>query len=255
MKYLLLILFAILLMSACKGTKKLSENIPSAPNSIESLRMRLIAHNLDFDTYAGSGNAELVDPDLNINASFSYRIKKDSLIWLSASKFGFEALRALIRPDSAFVLNRLEQTLYKGAIEELPISFGFEMLQDYLTAQNFYNSEDALSLTEEENAFILSNNYEGADKRIYQIEMGSKLLSGILIPAYPFMDDMYRLELNYTNYQLHDDEFQIPVLRNLMMNGSDGTIRSLSLELNKININKELKFPFSINPRYRIETF
>jgi len=47
------------------------------------------------------------DAVMNIGLSGTLRMEKDKAIWLSLKKFGFEVARALITPDSAYVLNRV----------------------------------------------------------------------------------------------------------------------------------------------------
>ncbi|MCS7162442.1 MAG: DUF4292 domain-containing protein [Bacteroidia bacterium] len=46
-------------------------------------------------------------------------VQGDSLLWASASVFGFEGLRLLWRRDSVFLLNRLEQAAYIGPVDSL----------------------------------------------------------------------------------------------------------------------------------------
>lgn len=58
---------------------------------------------------------------------------RDSVIWVNVKKFGIEAVRALIRPDSVFILNRLEQTYTARSISDLKKEYnlpgGFDLLQ------------------------------------------------------------------------------------------------------------------------------
>jgi hypothetical protein len=67
---------------------------------------------------------------------------KDSMIWLSLRKFGFEGMRVKLTPDSCFVLNRLEKTvLIRDASwleSQYGITDGFAMLQSLLLNEPKY---------------------------------------------------------------------------------------------------------------------
>ena len=67
---------------------------------------------------------------------------KDSVIWLSLRKFGFEGMRVIITPDSCVVLNRLDKTVMVRDASWLEsqygITDGFSMLQALLLNEPRY---------------------------------------------------------------------------------------------------------------------
>lgn len=73
---------------------------------------------------------------------------RDSAIWLNVKKFGIEAVRALIRPDTVFVLNRLEKTCSVRSVSTLERQYGlpggFAALQQALLGQATLLPEIAL---------------------------------------------------------------------------------------------------------------
>lgn len=55
----------------------------------------------------GSARIKLESEKMNIGGTATIRLEQDKAIWVSVKKFGLEGARALIRPDSFFVYNRL----------------------------------------------------------------------------------------------------------------------------------------------------
>lgn len=55
----------------------------------------------------GSARIKLESEKMNIGGTATIRLDRDKAIWMSVKKFGLEGARALIRPDSFFVYNRL----------------------------------------------------------------------------------------------------------------------------------------------------
>ena len=101
----------LLLVSACGSKRDVSGRTAGA--AAPAARTAKVIRNIDraaFNTQYLEGSAKLrVDSDkLNVGASATIRLERDAAIWISAKKFGFEAARALIRPDSFFLYNRLQ---------------------------------------------------------------------------------------------------------------------------------------------------
>ncbi|MEL7160885.1 MAG: DUF4292 domain-containing protein [Bacteroidota bacterium] len=71
---------------------------------------------------------------LNVGGTAIIRLERDKAIWMSVKKFGFEGARALIRPDSFFVLNRLNGDYTAEPLsyieEKYKIPARFDLLQE-----------------------------------------------------------------------------------------------------------------------------
>jgi Domain of unknown function (DUF4292) len=72
----------------------------------------------------------------SLSASANIVWLKDSAVWMTVRKFGLEAARVLITPDSVFVLNRLEKTYtasdLKGLQQQYSLPAGFEVIQQFI---------------------------------------------------------------------------------------------------------------------------
>jgi Domain of unknown function (DUF4292) len=92
--------------------KRLSERDQQA-NKIKSMTARLRITN------EGPGG--------NISASGQLVWIRDSVLCVAVKKFGYEAIRALVTPDSVFVMNRLDKTYTAESIVSLQSQFNLPM--------------------------------------------------------------------------------------------------------------------------------
>ncbi|RYF58136.1 MAG: DUF4292 domain-containing protein, partial [Cytophagaceae bacterium] len=68
------------------------------------------------------------------NANLNLRVRKDSVIWISISKLGIEAVRALITRDSVEIMDKLERRYAVYDFPTLSRQFNFDMNFDLLQA-------------------------------------------------------------------------------------------------------------------------
>jgi hypothetical protein len=99
----------------------------------------------------------------NDNKSFSglAYVIRDSVIWLSITKFGLEAARFYITPDSAKMINRLNNTYFIGDFEYVStlfnIDFDYDMLQAIIIGNDFsYYDNDVFKASIDNKAYKLS---------------------------------------------------------------------------------------------------
>ncbi len=109
---------------------------------------------------------------------------RDSMVWLSLKKFGFEGMRVLITPQKVVVLNRLEKTaLIKDATwleSRYGIADGFAMLQAMLLNQPLYLPQaekttalkDSMHvLTQRDGHRVLHYLFTEGDYRLQKVEL------------------------------------------------------------------------------------
>lgn len=119
---------AMLFLMSCKKT-------PSV--TTRPLMDELGVQNVDFQFLEARGKLTYQDDKQRLSSSVIIRMAKDSLIWMSLRPvLGIEALRALIRTDSAFVIDRLHNDFMaydmKGLGERINFDLDFQMIQAIL---------------------------------------------------------------------------------------------------------------------------
>src|SRR5258708_26398932 len=110
----LLILFCVLAILSCKAKKQLAIN-PKPTEKTDPAISKLNAiksGQTNFTTFSGKARTKLDINGSSNDVTLNIRIQKGQKIWVSVTAIaGIEVARALITPDSLFVINKL-QSLY-----------------------------------------------------------------------------------------------------------------------------------------------
>lgn len=136
MKRICVIILCSLSLLACKNTQHLGSKATD-PNDllgskvemgsdVSALLQQVADSCYQYQTFSANFSAVLNMPDFNQSVTGQIRMIYDSLIWISAGKFGIEAFRILINKDSVYILNKLEQTLkvhHAGILREYLSNF------------------------------------------------------------------------------------------------------------------------------------
>lgn len=142
MKHLYLFIFLnfLLFISGCKTTKNVVKEVEKV--EISDLYLAYSENVLEFDIIEFTSNVNYSSANQSLGFTGIFRMKKDEKIWASFKKFGFEAGRILITPDSIFILNRLQKVAMLDDISKLksmsgiPLEFGD--LQQLLLGGSFW---------------------------------------------------------------------------------------------------------------------
>ena len=159
MRYLLLSLILLTLASAC--TRKATSGVDGRSSASKAAKVvrGLEDNRFDVAHFEGKAKIKVESKDLNIGGTATIRIERDKAIWVSVKKFTFEGARALIRPDSFFVINRLNGDYTAEPLsyieEKYKIPARFDLLQEMMMGNAVFFSRDLELATEGEN-FILT---------------------------------------------------------------------------------------------------
>ena len=118
-----------LLLGSCarKAVPTKSTNGPGTSVSVAEPAVH--ATNTAFLFLNAKGKAQINMKGNKQGANLALRLRRDSIIWVSASLVGIEGVRAVLTRDSVRVLNRLEKTYFSGGYDYLskllnvPVSF------------------------------------------------------------------------------------------------------------------------------------
>ncbi|MEM9260469.1 MAG: DUF4292 domain-containing protein [Bacteroidota bacterium] len=107
----------------------------------------------------GKARVKIESRKYNIGGTATIRLERDKAIWMSVKKFGIEGARALIRPDSFFVINRLngdytaEPLAYIEKKYKVPARF--DLLQEIVLGNAVFFSKD-LELAQDGEIYTLN---------------------------------------------------------------------------------------------------
>ncbi|HEY1038467.1 MAG TPA: DUF4292 domain-containing protein [Bacteroidia bacterium] len=163
-KYILIFVLAIFFVS-CKGKKKIQKQetpVAVAPDSTNSDKCKLDfksgkvlakymrENELDFKYASAKLKCELTLDNEDHSFTVSLRCRKDSVIWISISKLGIEAARALITKDSVKIIMPLQNQKFVGDFtyinDLLQTDLDFDMIQALLFGNSaaFYDEDERL---------------------------------------------------------------------------------------------------------------
>lgn len=138
---LALLLMLVLSSAACKSKRKAATADEGASNAAlataDQRFQQLLRNDFAFSEMSMSGSITVDMNDQRLSSPVGMKIQKDQQIWISVKPMlGIEAFRALIRPDSVFVVDRLnKQYLEKpfswlAELSKAPLTYA--ALQDLL---------------------------------------------------------------------------------------------------------------------------
>jgi Domain of unknown function (DUF4292) len=244
-RLVLVLLSAVMLLGSCTR-QLLPGRKPAAVPMPEAVR----AANVDFRFLAAKGKAQLGDQSGNINV----RIRKDSVIWISASLIGIEGGRIYITRDSVQVLDKLHREYYAGDFaylsRRLNVPVNFDMLQalllgNYLAplsaaTQPQVVTEGPMQRVNYAQASLLVQQLVNLERgRIQQLQVQDSTSQNKLTVDY---SDFRPLENN-------PQQFSYSTLVQVQQGNTPPT--TVTLTYRSVDVDKErLQFPFSVPKGY-----
>jgi len=257
-----LALLVLLALASCKAHKQALVNrtpvpvnsssaaiSPAKPGTTDARLNAIRAKQLNFNTFAAKAKTNL---DINGNSNdvtLNLRIQHDRKIWVSVTAIlGVEVARALITPDSIWVINRLQGVYFKK-----PFSYVYQ----YAGKQINYNALESLLIG---NAIpgLLDGNAD------INVNNANTILSGRL------QDMMYQLTLGpdfkVSQTSLSNQAGQSVKVVNSAFIQADNRIMPSQIDIasvagnKKLNIglhysntefDKVLEYPFTIPDRFK----
>jgi hypothetical protein len=241
---ILLLFSLIFLFSSCK--KDLFQF-----NYSEKKRLKI--EELEFDYLQAKSKLKYDDGIQNFNANATIRIRQDSLIWISISSTGVEAIRSIIQKDSIFVIDRLNKKYRQFSFDSLQraynIPIDYEMVQAALIGNLIRSRKNNDKVLKDEEFFILKQNSENLDIDNF-VNSKTMKIEKVKVKDAPSESS---LEIKYQDFQLHNDvlfPLESSVILTYNRNNSE-LISHLNINFSRVAIDeKKIKFPFNVPNRY-----
>ncbi|MBD2700926.1 DUF4292 domain-containing protein [Spirosoma sp. BT702] len=212
---------------------------------------------IDFSYLTAKSKISFKSPTQDIdNANITIRARKDSLIWVSISKLGLEAVRALITRDSITIIDKIHREYSMYDFPTLSKQFNFQMnfqlLQALIVgnlplpkrpAQKIKNEHDYLLLRQSEGKVLVENYIGEEDRKLKKLMVTEQPTKNTLRLDYEDFTSLNNFLFPYTSlvtldYQSKaDGQFYQTLLR----------IKHSKVEL----VDKNPGFPFTIPASYK----
>jgi len=262
----LIILSVILLMvSSCKSTRSTLKE-PLRMYGFNYLYSKMLENQLDFKSMSAKFTIQYKQGKKITNLRGQLRIKKDSITWISFSPaLGIEAARIMMTNDSVSFVNRLNKTYFEGE---------YQLLADILNTTIDYSILQSMIIGNDLTQYDVNKYKASIDGGLYRITILErkkikKYLKGhenkpkVLIQNIwldPATFKIHKVELK----ELGEDNKKLVVLydKYIQINGkyfpehlfisiSSQKPITIDVDYQKVEMNKPLRFPFSISNKYK----
>ncbi len=238
--------FIIGLLSACGGGKKVVTNEIALPRTVDTLVQTLTSQHINYDWIVAKGKAKFANENESIGTKIYLRMKKDSIIWLVIKKYSVEQSRILIRPDSFFILYRLDQVFERGTFDQLnlglSINYSFEQMQALLAGN--YPIPDLG--TAESYIFSGKNRLDGYNDDLK--------LSYIFHPSTLAIETVHAEDSESRKVMILlgdiNEDSGIPFMRHFFITDAHGSVSKALVDFSEFEIDKPKTTKFSIPAHY-----
>lgn len=144
MRYYTLLFILFIGFTSCKSKKNITDNTSVIKEmSARKVAKKHVAANFDQKTIDARLKVNYKDTKEDVGFSVRMKIKKDEVIWLKGTKFGFSAFKASITPTKVQFYSPYKKVFFDGDFamlkELLGTDINFEQLQNMLLGQSLLN--------------------------------------------------------------------------------------------------------------------
>lgn len=248
-KILGLVLLSLFVIScgSRKGVKGIATKNAEAANIID----KHYQNEIDFNTLTGKLKTVYQSEERTQSVNLSFRMKKDTAIWMSASVLGFPVAKAYITPSRVSYYEKVSQTYFDGDFRLLSDLLGtpldFQKLQNLLIGQAIYDlREEEFEFSQTAKGFQFMPSEEGLIKKMFLLSPKTFKASAQQLAQ---AQDNKSVTITYSDYQEVEGRIfpeEISIIANEAGNSTRIELTYRSLEFNP----GELSFPFDIPSGY-----
>jgi hypothetical protein len=249
--WIIIALFFVQLLSGCKvlkeaGLGKKEDTLDSPAGLIRALDQKKFAP----EWFAAKARVSFEDEDMSITGSATIRMKKDSLLWVSVKKLGFEVARALITTDSVLIIDRINNEYGRFDLDYLESSFNlpasFPIVQNVILGNpHFLRPEEAVIVETRPNLQIrdrlpeqwVDYYLEPKDLRLLQMDYTETMGDQSLVASFEAYDQL-------------PDKQEFSFFRNFSLTSSATGATEMTIKFSQVELDIPQSIPFSIPRRY-----
>lgn len=254
MKNLLLLALPLLLLASACGKRTAAARIPTGKMTADKVYRQLVSTQLAADWMDARASVDFDSPEMRVGGTAHIKVEAGKQIWVRVSKFGFEAARALITPDSIFILDRLNREYSAEPLsyieERFQVPAQFELIQDILLGNPIFFGSNVYNLATEDQQYLLqggSQNWKTSywlDRQDFRFqrmrlaEPGRNREVDVLLHGYDQVAGIPR---------------DFAYLRNLSIDSPETGRARIELKFNRVSLNEPTPITFSVPTNYSRE--
>lgn len=246
---LFLLLLIVVTLASCGASKKaISGKLERA--SPDFLLKTLIANQVNLQWLDGRAKIDFSDDHTSLGASATIRIKKDSLIWVSVRKLGFEVARALVTQDSVYIIDRINNEFAITGLDYLQREYNlpadFASVQAILLGNPIFFTTSGLQSEVSADAYRLYGKNAKMDTE-YWLDPKSLQLKQM---RFKDLNESREVVVKLEDYQSLANNQKFSYLRKLELNSRQTGNAKVEIQFSQLEINNPKDVRFEIPNKY-----
>lgn len=257
---------------SCRGRKnvvhEIKDPLKDKNEGVDYVFSKLKESEFVYNTLSIKFSADaVINKDQKNSFNGQVRIKRDSIIWISITPaLGIEAFRLYITVDSVKMIDRIHKTFFRGDYmiinELLKTPFDFDMLQAFITGNDFSYYENNIFKASTENLNYKLTTLGRRKLKNYvknQVDLNKVFIQDILLDPvnYKIIKQQIkeltkqnsRLVIDYSNFQRMDNQGLFPCTLSVLVEAESKL--EIFLEYTKVVVDQEINAPFTIPENYK----
>ncbi len=236
------------IISSCGSSKKQIEIEDAALSKVVNTHY---GNEPEFKTLSSRMKLNYQDEERSQSVTLSFRMHKDSVIWVSAQILGIPLAKALITKDRVSYYEKINKTYFDGDYSLLSKWLGtpldFEKLQNLLIGNTIYDLRDAkYKLTESSRGYqLVPDNGFNAVKKMFLLDPRSFRATAQQLSQ---EKQNRAVTVTYPKYQRVAGQTFPEDIK--IIASEAGSSTSIDISLRSLALNESLSFPFDIPSGY-----
>ncbi len=241
--------FSLILLAFTSCKKNLQKSQPVKPH-----KATIKVNELDFDYFQSKAKIDYDDGTNQFSSPMTIRIRKDSVIWISVNPaLGIEVVRALITPDSIFVIDKIHKNFYAEGLNYVKQNFGVELSFKMIQAALLGNLIEPITYSDSlnfEGDFAILRQSKDKLGILNHISKTSRKIENVIVTD---PETKNNLTIKYTDFAPLDT-FQFAFTGQILANylSKSGMMKSnVTINHQRVDLkDKQMRFPFNIKSKY-----
>ncbi len=210
---------------------------------------------LAFEYFQAKAKIDYDDGTNQFSSPMTIRIRKDSVIWISVNPggLGIEVVRALITPDSVFIIDKMHNVFYPRSLHSVKDKFGvevsFSMLQAMLVGNLLQTIDTSDQVLFEGDFGILQQKRQNMEMRHYVSKNNQKVENVVIRDT----SSHNNVTIKYSDFAPLDTAqfaYSSQIFANYLL--QQGMMKSnVNINYQRADIkDKSMRFPFNVKNKY-----
>lgn len=255
----------LLFLVGCGSTEGLKDSVKPDNRKTGQIIANVFEHEFEPEYLSFRGGTTIRKGEMTNSFKATIRMKRDSVIWISVTAYGYEAFRLLAREDSLFLINRTEKTYFEGDFDFLTnqtgVELDFGLLQSILLGNSIgFEEAEKVKRTNAKDFYMLSSLNRHQIKRVMEKDKEVRKFDEVVYshwvdPETYRIAQLAALDLSRNKtVRFEYSEFE-SFEGKLLATQIDGYFEGsepihMKSEYSRVSIEDELSFPFKIPSKY-----